>query len=141
MPIKVEFEKLESGVRSTSVPEKSLKELLTCETIDENTGHFESIRMSKYRNGTLFALNGYGHDTNNNNNEEEGDNDYDDKPENTSKNFSEMDISSKRSSYLNSDEKTKQEIMKLKFELRSLKLHNEKLLSFIGFELQNKEIT
>ena len=52
-----------------------------------------------------------------------------------------MDISSKRSSYLNSDEKTKQEIMKLKFELRSLKLHNEKLLSFIGFELQNKEIT
>ena len=87
MPIKVEFEKLESGVRSTSVPEKSLKELLTCETIDENTGHFESIRMSKYRNGTLFALNGYGHDTNNNNNEEEGDNDYDDKPANTSKTF------------------------------------------------------
>ena len=138
VPIKVEFEKLESGVRSTSVPEKSLKELLTCETIDENTGHFESIRMSKYRNGTLFALNGYGHDTNNNNNEEEGDNDYDDKPANTSKNFSEMDISSKRSSYLNSDEKTKQEIMKLKFELRSLKLHNEKLLSFIGFELQKQ---
>ena len=49
-----------------------------------------------------------------------------------------MDISSKRSSYLNSDEKTKQEIMKLKFELRSLKLHNEKLLSFIGFELQKQ---
>ena len=49
VPIKVEFEKLESGVRSTSVPEKSLKELLTCETIDENTGHFESIRMSKHR--------------------------------------------------------------------------------------------
>ncbi|KAF6068997.1 hypothetical protein FOB64_003634 [Candida albicans] len=137
VPIKVEFEKLESGVRSTSVPEKSLKESSTCETIDENTGHFESIRMSKYRNGTLFALNGYGHDTNNNN-EEEGDNDYDDKPANTSKNFSEMDISSKRSSYLNSDEKTKQEIMKLKFELRSLKLHNEKLLSFIGFELQKQ---
>ncbi|CAX41423.1 uncharacterized protein Sgm1 homologue, putative [Candida dubliniensis CD36] len=137
VPIKVEFEKLESGIRSTSVPEKSLKESSTCETIDENTGN-GNIKMSKYRNGTLFALNGYTHNNNNNDDDDEGDNDYDDRPTNISKNFSEMDISSKRSSYLNSDEKTKQEIMKLKFELRSLKLHNEKLLSFIGFELQKQ---
>lgn len=34
---------------------------------------------------------------------------------------------------------TKQEIMKLKFELQSLKLHNEKLLSYIGFELQKQK--
>lgn len=34
---------------------------------------------------------------------------------------------------------TKQEIMKLKFELQSLRLHNEKLLSYIGFELQKQK--
>ncbi|EGV63124.1 hypothetical protein CANTEDRAFT_98299 [Yamadazyma tenuis ATCC 10573] len=34
---------------------------------------------------------------------------------------------------------TKQEIMKLKFELQSLKLHNEKLMSYIGFELQKQK--
>lgn len=34
---------------------------------------------------------------------------------------------------------TKQEITKLKFELQSLRLHNEKLLSYIGFELQKQK--
>lgn len=37
------------------------------------------------------------------------------------------------------DNTTRQELTKLKFELRSLKLHNEKLLSFIGFELQKQK--
>lgn len=53
--------------------------------------------------------------------------------------YDEFDLSSKRSSYLNADNKTRQEITKLKFELQSLKLHNEKLLSYIGFELQNRK--
>lgn len=54
--------------------------------------------------------------------------------------------SSKRSSLLFennnnglSNDMTKQEIMKLKFELQSLKLHNEKLLSYIGFEIQKQK--
>lgn len=52
--------------------------------------------------------------------------------------------SSKRSSLLTdfnilSGDITKQEITKLKFELQSLKLHNEKLLSYIGFELQKQK--
>lgn len=52
--------------------------------------------------------------------------------------------SSKRSSLLTDfnvlgNDVTKQEIMKLKFELQSLKLHNEKLLSYIGFELQKQK--
>lgn len=59
--------------------------------------------------------------------------------------------SSKRSSVLSkqssvwsdanilSSDITKQEITKLKFELQSLKLHNEKLLSYIGFELQKQK--
>lgn len=54
-------------------------------------------------------------------------------------------ISSKRSSLVFENtnkftsDMTKQEIMKLKFELQSLKLHNEKLLSYIGFELQKQK--
>lgn len=42
-------------------------------------------------------------------------------------------------SNLTMNDMTRQELTKLKFELRSLKLHNEKLLSFIGFELQKQK--
>ncbi|KAM9886599.1 hypothetical protein OXX79_014092, partial [Metschnikowia pulcherrima] len=61
-----------------------------------------------------------------------------------SKRDSLMTDSSKRSSFfselnLSSGDVTKQEITKLKFELQSLRLHNEKLLSYIGFELQKQK--
>lgn len=48
-------------------------------------------------------------------------------------------LSSRASSVYMDQDMTKQEIMKLKFELQSLKLHNEKLLSYIGFELQKQK--
>lgn len=49
--------------------------------------------------------------------------------------------SSKRSSLMLEQplDITKEEIMKLRFELQSLKLHNEKLLSYIGFEFQKQK--
>lgn len=47
--------------------------------------------------------------------------------------------SSQRSSLIEEPMK-KQEIMKLKFELQSLKLQNEKLLSYIGFEMQKQNL-
>lgn len=46
---------------------------------------------------------------------------------------------SNRDSVILDSNMTKQEIMKLRFELQSLKLHNEKLLSYIGFELQKQK--
>lgn len=48
-------------------------------------------------------------------------------------------LSSRASSIYMDQDMTRQEIMKLKFELQSLKLHNEKLLSYIGFELQKQK--
>lgn len=48
-------------------------------------------------------------------------------------------VGSNRNSVILENDMTKQEIMKLKFELQSLKLHNEKLLSYIGFELQKQK--
>ncbi|RCK65263.1 hypothetical protein Cantr_00967 [Candida viswanathii] len=118
LPVKVEFEKETGSVRSTSVPEKVLRNQLICEIIQEN----EECAKKNHRNGTLSALNG-----------------YDGEIDEFSKNFSEGS-SSKRSSYMTGDEnKTRQELTKLKFELQSLRLHNEKLLSFIGFELQKQK--
>lgn len=46
---------------------------------------------------------------------------------------------SSRDSIILDHDMTKQEITKLKFELQSLRLHNEKLLSYIGFELQKQK--
>ncbi|KAI5964069.1 uncharacterized protein KGF55_002011 [Candida pseudojiufengensis] len=72
----------------------------------------EEDEVNQYRNEALFALNGYDES-------------------------SEIESSSKRSSYYGNQ--TRQEITKLQFELQSLKLHNEKLLSYIGFELQKQK--
>lgn len=127
LPVKVEFEKESGTIRSTSIPEKVLRNQLICEIIEENN---QEEAKTHYRNGTLSALTGF-EDTselnslNNNfiNHNEE---------------ISSIP-SSKRSSYITNDDKTRQELTKLKFELQSLKLHNEKLLSFIGFELQKQK--
>ncbi|KAI5956454.1 hypothetical protein KGF54_000929 [Candida jiufengensis] len=74
----------------------------------------EEDEVNQYRNEALYALNGF------------------DETESI-----EIDSSSKRSSYYGNQ--TRQEITKLQFELQSLKLHNEKLLSYIGFELQKQK--
>ncbi|KAK6202293.1 uncharacterized protein RJT21DRAFT_1704 [Scheffersomyces amazonensis] len=117
VPIKVEFEQqpsLESQLRSATVPEHG-------HTFNTST----LMEQDQSRESALSALNG-----------------------NTSgfesKRHSIMtNSSSKRSSLIMLDnftsDMTKQEIMKLKFELQSLKLHNEKLLSYIGFELQKQK--
>ncbi|CAI5759999.1 unnamed protein product [Candida verbasci] len=88
---------------------------------EKENGKRSVSNKEDYRNETLFALNGY-----------EEDPDY-------SRNFSiETTGNSNRSSGIY-DKSTRQEITKLKFELQSLKLHNEKLLSYIGFELQKQK--
>lgn len=122
LPIKVEFEA--EPVRFTSVPEKVLKHNPGFNVI-EQTFDAEYAKLH-HRDGTFCALNGM---------------DSEDTGFDSSQHMSydEFDLSSKRSSYLNTDSKTRQEITKLKFELQSLKLHNEKLLSYIGFELQKQK--
>ena len=122
LPIKVEFEP--DSVRYTSMPEKVHRQDLEFDVIEES--FVEDYAKLNHRDGTFFALNGMGSE----------DTGFD-----TSKrvSYDEFDLSSKRSSYFNADNKTKQEITKLKFELQSLKLHNEKLLSYIGFELQKQK--
>ncbi|KAL6451108.1 hypothetical protein SBY92_002481 [Candida maltosa Xu316] len=129
LPIKVEFEKHEKGLRTISVPERSLRNPSVCQVIEE----CEETAKEIHRNGTLFALSGLNEPTSTNNNNNNN-------HLRISKDYSEESSSlSKRSSYITSDEKTRQELTKLKFELQSLKLHNEKLLSFIGFELQKQK--
>ncbi|EGW31938.1 uncharacterized protein SPAPADRAFT_55519 [Spathaspora passalidarum NRRL Y-27907] len=120
IPISVEFEKVDqsTGVRSTSMPEGTSRPTRVSSAEQRQQG-FDLIPESEHhRDEALFALNGGAPDT--------------------SFRLSETASSSKRSSYI-SDDKTRQEIMKLKFELQSLKLHNEKLLSYIGFELQKQK--
>lgn len=112
MPIKVEFEQQDQLYRSASAPSKEL--LNNLNEADEDQGGDQAEAFRK-----LQGLE-------------------------PSKRDSLLTSSSKRSSLytdLNilSGDITKQEIMKLKFELQSLKLHNEKLLSYIGFELQKQK--
>lgn len=114
-PIKVEFEQPDEQMRSASSPDKDVLSRLA--SVEEDTGVDD-------RDQAFMKLNGY------------------DVPD--SKRDSFLTTSSKRSSLLTDfnalgNDVTKQEIMTLKFELQSLKLHNEKLLSYIGFELQKQK--
>lgn len=109
-PIKVEFEPTST---TTPAPLRS-------------TSVPEKFYKNSVRNSAFVALNG-------------GSPNYPDTSINSS-----MESLSKRSSLIMdqsmlTNDMTKQEIMKLKFELQSLKLHNEKLLSYIGFELQKQK--
>lgn len=111
VPIKVEFE---SQMRSSSAPDKELLHQLT--SVDESQPPDEDDCDMAF-----MKLNGY-----------------------VSKRDLMITESLKRSSMMTdlnvlSSDITKQEITKLKFELQLLKLHNEKLLSYIGFELQKQK--
>ncbi|ABN68149.2 predicted protein [Scheffersomyces stipitis CBS 6054] len=124
VPIMVEFEPLESALRSTSVPEKAHHNNNShkFDIINESSeGSVENSKTASARDGAFFALNGYDSKSNRN---------------------SATMMSSKRSSLISenySNDITRHEITKLKFELQSLRLHNEKLLSYIGFELQKQK--
>lgn len=114
VPIRVEFELLDK-LRSASSPDK---DFLRQRRIEE-----ENLEVDAGREKAFMKLHGYA--------------------EMSSKRDS-FASSSKRSSLITDfntlgNDVTKQEIMKLKFELQSLKLHNEKLLSYIGFELQKQK--
>ncbi|KAM9939345.1 hypothetical protein OXX80_001171 [Metschnikowia pulcherrima] len=111
VPIKVEFEQ---QLRSSSAPDKEIAPQLS------SVAEGNPIEDSDL---AFMKLNGF---------------------HMPSKRDSLMTDSSKRSSFfselnLSSGDVTKQEITKLKFELQSLRLHNEKLLSYIGFELQKQK--
>lgn len=110
LPIMVEFEP--PTKRSTSMPDKRHSPLTMFNNVIKDSS---DDGKEDHRNDALLALNGFGGELN---------------PNSVS--------SSKHSSYID-DDKTRQEITKLKFELQSLKLHNEKLLSYIGFELQKQK--
>ncbi|RLV90818.1 hypothetical protein JA1_004326 [Spathaspora sp. JA1] len=122
IPISIEFEKVDdsNGLRSISMPESSASPL--AQEHPSSHEQYHKSRIEQYRDEALLALSGY--------EEVSGDN--------TVRHSEDTASSSKRSSYI-ADDKTRQEIMKLKFELQSLKLHNEKLLSYIGFELQKQK--
>lgn len=114
VPIKVEFELLDHQLRSASAPDKELLRGLA--SVDENAS------VDDERDKAFMKLSGF----------------------EPLKRDSLLSNSSKRSSLLTDSnflmgDVTKQEITKLKFELQSLKLHNEKLLSYIGFELQKQK--
>jgi hypothetical protein len=124
VPIKVEFEALDTSIRSISVPEREHQKFdVINETPEPNERVANSKTRNAVRNSAFFALNGY------------------DNSASSNRNSVCTTTSSKRSSliYDPPTEMSKQEIMKLKFELQSLKLHNEKLLSYIGFELQKQK--
>lgn len=142
VPIKVEFEPLQN-IRSISVPEKdhnnydSFLEQAKFKPIEEehepkaaDDSPMDRNTSRSVRNSAFFALNG----------------EYNESPSNRNSLLTlNTNSSSKRSSLIlepnngGMNDVTKQEIMKLKFELQSLKLHNEKLLSYIGFELQKQK--
>jgi hypothetical protein len=132
VPIKVEFEPIET--RSTSVPEHQLHKTFIeeeCESdtmpekveLDERSHAYKALigeLSTAPTSSSTAARNSMVGDI-------------------TWRN-SLMSSSSKRSSMIEEPAMTKQEIMKLKFELQSLRLHNEKLLSYIGFELQKQKV-
>lgn len=132
VPIKVEFEPLELTVRSSSLPERE-HQLKKFDIINEENQSIkeEEPNSKSFRNSAFYSLTGNFYETPSNRN---------------SILTSNTNNSSKRSSLIvdnnnntTTNDITKQEIMKLKFELQSLKLHNEKLLSYIGFELQKQK--
>lgn len=115
LPIKVEFEAAQPHPRSSSSPDKNFLQHL------DSVAEAETVDNS--RDLAFMKLNGFVE---------------------PNKRDSMLTSSSKRSSLLTdfnilSGDITKQEITKLKFELQSLRLHNEKLLSYIGFELQKQK--
>lgn len=115
VPIKVEFELTDSQLRSTSAPDKDYLRKLA--SVEEDGGDDD-------RDRAFMKLSGFS--------------------EEPLKRYSLISNSSKRSSLMTDSnmlvgDVTKQEITKLKFELQLLKLHNEKLLSYIGFELQKQK--
>lgn len=119
-PIKVEFEQLDGGLRSTSVPERVHNDRVSAPEQTQLTTH------STKRNSAFYVQNIL------------------ESTLESKRNSTITESSSKRSSLIIdqsmlTNDMTKQEIMKLKFELHSLKLHNEKLLSYIGFELQKQK--
>lgn len=121
VPIKVEFELQDRLVRSLSAPDKAKEYLGKLTSVDEM---MSSGTVDDQRDEAFMKLNGFA--------------------SSPSKRDSLLTSSSKRSSLYTdfnvlSGDITKQEIMKLKFELQSLRLHNEKLLSYIGFELQKQK--
>lgn len=130
LPIKVEFEN--DGLRSSSVPENEhnkFEQILEEEFKNNDAEQEEEKPIKDIRESTFKQLNG-------------GINGAPGDRSSLITNGS----SSKRTSLifeqqnnLTNNDLTKQEIMKLKFELQSLKLHNEKLLSYIGFELQKQK--
>lgn len=114
-PIKVEFERTDGQMRSASSPDKDVLSRLA--SVKEDAAGSD-------RDQAFMKLNGF--------------------DDHSSKRDSFITTSSKRSSLITDfnvlgNDFTKQEIMTLKFELQSLKLHNEKLLSYIGFELQKQK--
>lgn len=122
--IKVEFEQPDHQLRSASSPDKEY--LRSLRTVEEDSGYVDE------RDEAFRKLNGY----------TDSYSKRDSLP--YSKRDSLITSSSKRSSLITDfnvlgNDVTKEEIMKLKFELQSLKLHNEKLLSYIGFELQKQK--
>lgn len=121
-PIKVEFEQLDGALRSTSVPERVHNDRASA---PEQTQLATPSTATK-RNSAFFVQNIL------------------ESTLESKRNSTITESSSKRSSLIIdqsmlTNDMTKQEIMKLKFELHSLKLHNEKLLSYIGFELQKQK--
>lgn len=115
LPIKVEFELAHEQPRSSSSPDRNYFRNL------DSVAEGEIVDNS--RDLAFMKLNGFTE---------------------PNKRDSILTTSSKRSSLLTdfnilSSDITKLEITKLKFELQLLKLHNEKLLSYIGFELQKQK--
>lgn len=133
IPIQVEFEPVET--RSTSVPEYQLQKTIEEDEIEQESEH-EHEQEPNERTHAFNKLNGQSMPIPQSN-----------ASSTTFRNSiigddirnSIISTSSKRSS-LNEEPMKKQDIMKLKFELQSLKLQNEKLLSYIGFELQKQNL-
>jgi len=132
VPIKVEFEPVET--RSTSVPEHQLHKTFIEEECESDTIP-EKVELDE-RSHAYKALIGELSSAPTSSSTAVRNSIFGDV---TSRN-SLMSSSSKRSSMIEEPAMTKQEIMKLKFELQSLRLHNEKLLSYIGFELQKQKV-
>ncbi|CUM64789.1 uncharacterized protein PRCAT00002401001 [Priceomyces carsonii] len=124
LPIKVEFEAADGSNRSSSAPDKEhISRHENFENIPEEIPRTRrSVRNSAFM--TLSGMNGYSNTPSNRNS----------LLTNSSSKSSSLVIDNHLTNELN-----RQEIMKLKFELQSLKLHNEKLLSYIGFELQKQK--
>lgn len=124
LPIKVEFEPTgRKEIYGERLVESEVSQPNRNESMDDiRNGSNDSVLNTSIRNKVFEHLNGYNNTPSN-------------RSSLNTVNSSKRSGSSEDCSFTND---TKQEIMKLKFELHSLKLHNEKLLSYIGFELQKQ---